>query len=84
MYTEEFRLRGILSPRVGRPVHNEALKATPPSTPRPSSQRNRQFTPRLPELDGRSVRGAPRLRQRLQCPRARRVLARGSQKRSRV
>ena len=59
MYTEEFRLSGLLSPRVGRPVHNQVvLKASPPNTPkRPNAQRV-LVSPRLPTLDGRKVRGA--------------------------
>jgi hypothetical protein len=38
-------------------VHNIALKASPPNTPRPNAQRV-LVSPRLPELDGRKVRGA--------------------------
>ena len=59
MYTEEFRLRSILSPRVGRPLSNATLKASPPSSPRAHTERRAQLvSPRLPTLDGRSVRGA--------------------------
>ena len=57
MYTEEYRLRGILSPRVGRPLSNAALKASPPSSPRSNAERV-LVSPRLPDLDGRKVRGA--------------------------
>ena len=56
MYTEEFRLRGILSPRVGRPMNNTALKLGLPSTPRANSARV-LVSPRLPTLDGRRVEG---------------------------
>ena len=58
MYTEEYRQRGILSPRVGRPLSNATLKASPPSTPRAHSERVKLVSPRLPVLDGRKVRGA--------------------------
>ena len=56
MYTEEFRLRGILSPRVGRPMNNAALKLGLPSTPRANAARV-LVSPRLPTLDGRRVEG---------------------------